>query len=270
MSEEIIKEAVILAAGLSTRLRDHIKEKSKVLCQIADRPLLAFPVEVLMHAGVEEFKIVANQFNHIFVRKIMKELFEVKFEVIVNRFPELGNGYSALLGARHVHSEIFILSMGDHIYAPSVIKKILRRARSEFDIIVGGDSSPRYIDVREATKILTRKDQVIRIGKNLREFTHVDIGVFVVKKSVLNEFISLSTRKITWSDIINRAVERGYKVVIADICGDYWTEIDTPNDLQEVLSGMRRMVIKNVLKQLEFRFRYEVMERTFQKEQLIL
>ena len=267
-----VREAVILAAGLSTRLRDYIKERSKVLHPILNKPLLAFPIEVLMSVGIRNFKIVANSFNYNNIRLIVRRFINAKFSVIINNFPELGNGYSAILGGRHVRSDIFVLSMADHIYAPSIIEKLLAKINEPFDILIGGDSSPRFIDVREATKILANKDKVVKIGKKIGKYTHIDIGVFVVRRKIIERFDQGQImEKLTWSDVINTAVKEGYIVRVVDVKGDYWTEIDTPRDLNQVIWGRRRAVVRNVLKQLEARMtRLKVLEPYPYKQILVV
>ncbi|MHA1616596.1 MAG: phosphocholine cytidylyltransferase family protein [Candidatus Njordarchaeales archaeon] len=266
------REAVILAAGFSTRLRDYIKEISKVLHPIMNRPLICFPLEVLMSIGIRDFKIVANSMNYFYLKSVLKSFTgAIRYELIINNKPELGNGYSALLGASYIKSRYFILSMADHIYAPSVVKKLLIATKEEFDVIVGGDSSPQFIDIKEATKIYVKGDKVVRIGKNLEEYTHVDIGLFIVKRKVLDIFDHKSLyQKLSWSDIINRLVKEGYIVRVADIRGDYWTEIDTPHDLMQILNGDRRVVVKRVLEQLETKWRYEVPREDVARSRLLL
>ena len=52
------------------------------------------------------------------------------------------------------------------------------------------------------------------------------------------------------SDFINKAIEEGYCVRNVDVKGDYWTEIDTLEDLEKVLQGNRRIVVERVLNNL--------------------
>lgn len=55
MSESIVKKAVILAAGMGTRLGDLTRELPKVMVPIAGRPMLEHHIEWLRDAGVSEF-----------------------------------------------------------------------------------------------------------------------------------------------------------------------------------------------------------------------
>jgi len=243
----LLKEAVILAAGFGNRLSDYTGGKSKLLIPIDEIPLILYPTYTLYLAGVRKICYIVNRWNRIDIMKTLARFDGADTCFIINDKPEKGNGYSFLLCKKCVKSESFILSMADHIYHLSIIRKLARAAKNKFDIIIGGDSEPKYIEISEATKIMFDGDNVVRIGKKLKKFTHVDIGVFVIKKKILEEFKFSRIRKLEFTDIIKHAVNNGYNVKLIDVNGAYWTEVDTINDIEEIEYGRRREVIDNVL-----------------------
>ncbi|MGQ4891666.1 MAG: NTP transferase domain-containing protein [Candidatus Njordarchaeia archaeon] len=244
-----ITNCLILAAGQSRRLSHYTHGKSKLIIHVNGSPLIFYPINVMLTKNVKSFHIVANKKNYAELIKLTTKVKEADFNVIINAHPELGNGYSFLLGAKHIPSKFFYLSMGDHIYTPSILEKLLESFSRDTDLLIGADSEPKFIDIKEATKIYAQNGDVKRIGKRLRRFTHVDIGVFIVKKSLLELFEDEEwTEPVSFSDIINAAIRGGYKVKVADIQGDYWTEIDTEKDLLELLYGRRNEVLKALSK----------------------
>ena len=246
-----VYEGVILAAGLSNRLNQYVKLGSKPLVEIFGIPLILYPISVLSKIGVTTFNIVVNKQNHKKIKSELKKYKMFKTRFIKNKHPELENGYSFFIGAEKISTKVFFLSMADHIYVPRVARKLLFGMRYDTDILIGSDSSPRFIDVEESTKLLVVNGKVIKIGKNLERYTHVDIGVFLVKKRVL-QLLEKSHLKYPFglSDFINKAIEEGYCVRNVDVKGDYWTEIDTLEDLEKVLQGNRRIVVERVLNNL--------------------
>ena len=238
-----VKKGVILAAGLSRRLRPLTGGRSKLIYPINGIPLILYPITNLIVNGVEDICIVANKKNYKYISLIMEKIFDVNYQIVLNTKPSLGNGYSFLLSKKCV-DEPFILSMADHIYHPRIIKKLLKSFNELTDIVVGSDSSPKFVSIDEATKIYAKNGEVIRIGKRLKRFTHVDIGVFVVQPTVLDLVEDLDfSEPFGFSDIINMSVRAGLNVVVSDVNGDYWTEVDTPRDVEELLNGKRKVIL---------------------------
>ncbi len=265
-----VTEGIILAAGLSTRLRSYLNGNSKLTTPILGRPLITFPIMNFISVGIRRIIIVANKDNFWAIKKIINEIpSDVNIRIVVNRKPELGNGYSFLLGRKYVYSDFFVLSMGDHIYVPRVLRTLLNALSNDVDIVLGADSSPRFIEVAEATKILVFKDRVIGIGKKLGLFSHVDIGVMLIRKKLF-EFLDEYKIKspIGLSEIINLAIRRGFRVRIADVNGDFWTEVDTPSDLRQVLIGERKVVVQNLIQKLKPLLLSSYMQRRSQIHEL--
>ncbi|RLE50702.1 MAG: hypothetical protein DRJ21_01540 [Candidatus Methanomethylicota archaeon] len=224
------EEAIILAAGLGTRMSDYIRDVPKPLVKILDVPLIMYAIAGFLNIGVRNFYIVVNQYNLKAISNIMGSL-NVNVKLIVNNSPIRGNGYSLILGMKHVKNELFYISMSDHIYAPSIFKKLLYNA--DASIIVTVDSNPRYINIDEATKVMTQHGKVIDIGKEINEYTHVDIGLFIMKKKLYNDFklFSENNYKIELSKLIKYSINKKHIVTALDIHGAPWMDVDTANDL---------------------------------------
>ncbi len=238
----IVKEAIILAAGLGTRMRKSLSDLPKPLVRICNIPLIAYPLAALLGAGVEQFYIVVNNLTLEPISRLVDEL-GLNAELVFNECPERGNGYSLLLGLQHVKSELFFLSMSDHIYAPQ-IPLVLCDIAEDFDIVVGADSSPRYVDMEEATKILAYDDLVADIGKGLSEYTHADIGLFIMKRELRRIYQEYAEQEhvIELAALVKYAVESGKKVLVADIKGLPWIDIDTIEDLYRAESEARDLI----------------------------
>ncbi len=248
----MIREAVVLAAGRSTRL-GKLGRGAKFSLKVGDKPLIYYPMKSLLFAGVEVFHVVVNPYNKPLVEKVIAELgYEHIVNIVVNDKPWRENGYSFLVGAANVKDEIFFLSMSDHIYSARIPLNIIKTVieRPDADIIVAGDAAPRYVDVEEATLIYADGNlNVKQIGKGLNYWNYIDTGVFAVKKgaTIVAAEISQARDVLKLSDVINEAITRGLKVVVADITGLPWTEVDTVEDYLAVSKGWKRSMLSEVM-----------------------
>ncbi len=251
----VINEALILASGLGTRLSDFIKSP-KFALKLSKYPLIYYPILTLTSVGVTEFTIIIAEKYYDVARKLLDSLsdkIDISINLVLNKYPERDNGYSFLIASKHINSEYFYTSMSDHIYTRLIPMKLVGSLDKsiKYDVIAGVDSNPRYINLDEATKVATSNDKVIRFGKDLLEYQYVDIGVFITSSNLINYVSDLKDlKKLTFSQLLNTAIERGAHILYTDINGLPWTEIDTVDDLNQVLNGDRRTVLDVVLNEV--------------------
>ncbi len=250
----MITEAVILAGGSSSRLIKCTGGKPKWSIKLRGKPIISFPINALRSVGVTKFIVVVAKKWHREMNKLLKKL-SIDYQLVINNHVERENGYSFLLGKDHVTSNHFYLSMSDHIYSSKLLLTLRHKKYSKADLVICGDREPLFINVAEATKILSdNRGNILAIGKNIRPFTHVDTGVFLINKKMFRvaEDLASMTEKFTMSDIVNKAVKYRYFVKVATIYRGYWTEIDTVDDLVAVKKGNRRIVLDIVLRSITY------------------
>jgi len=242
-------EGIILAAGLGSRLRS-ISRKPKFAIELDGRPLIYYPLSNMFRIGLDRILVVVNMESLEYMYDIVDKLeFKSRIEIIVNENPEKGNAYSLLKAAFRTTDENFLLSMSDHIYPTKVLERILtyrKKFAPDADVIVGGDSLPRFIDIEEATKILAdEKYNMVDIGKDLVEYTHVDVGVSHMSRRIIRytqEYFTLHFQG-ELSMLLKWFKNKGMTLKVCDIEGVPWKDIDTPEDLYMILSGDYRVVL---------------------------
>ncbi len=240
---------IILAAGEGSRLRLYCK-LPKPAASIGRFRLLHFPVLSLSIAGVRSFIIVTRRVLRSFISKAISRL-GVSYRVVLNDKTWRENGYSLYLGARLCEDDYFFVSMSDHIYPPSVPKKLLKDMDEDTDILVAADTNPQYVNVGEATKILAMGGFVLRIGKSIARYNYVDAGLFIMSRRIIPLLERMVARMdiIRVSDIVNMAVANGYVVRVSDITGMPWIDVDTPEDVNRVLYGEAVSLVRMLLKE---------------------
>lgn len=246
--------AVVLAGGLGKRLRSLTGKYPKYFLKLFNYPLVTYPINSLLMLGIKKFIIVIADPYLNDLKKIINEYLcdEAEVEYVVNHYPHGENGYSLLLSIEHVPEPYFFLSVADHIYSPKVAGKILDDYHDEIDILVGGDSKPNFVNVDEATKIITGENgKLLKIGKRLRYYTHVDIGLFIMKKEVIRKYIHLrKNKKLSLSKLIYKIAMETNNVYVTDVNGGLWTDVDTVSDVQEILNGKRRRIVSEVIEEI--------------------
>lgn len=242
---EIIREAVLLAAGYGERFRRETGEH-KLFKNVDELPLICYPVRSLLHTGIKRIIVVVNNKNVKEVRETLSEHakeFCVEIAYIVNDTPERGNGYSLLLAIPYVKSKYFIVSMSDHVYPPTLVKEIIKQAGCKEIPMLGGDQNPLYIDLSEATRIHVENERIIAIGKNIEPYEYIDVGVYLLTKDL--PYGECVAEKLELSKLLQCIANKAF-LGVADVSNIPWTDIDTYNDYIELIRGQRRKVLEKV------------------------
>lgn len=239
----MIREAVVLAAGIGSRLGS-LGSGAKFALKIAGRPLIAYPVLSLASAGARRFVIVTrSETLGLLKDSLLGFVHGLDLEFCVNDDWARENGYSLLVASRCVRDDYFYLSMSDHIYSRVLPERLALEARRHPSAlaIVAGDRDPPFVDLEEATLIKTFGGRVVAIGKGLHSWDFVDTGVFVIRKEVFKvaSLLAKKAYRLGVSDVLQAAVRVGYEVRVADVTGIPWTEVDTVEDYVSVASGYK-------------------------------
>ncbi len=111
----MIKEAIILAGGLGTRLRSIISEVPKCMAPVAGRPFLAFIISYLQKQGVEQF-IFSLGFKHEVITEFLKnEYASLHYSTVIEKEP-LGTGGAIMLACHAVKGQHTLIVNGDTLY----------------------------------------------------------------------------------------------------------------------------------------------------------
>jgi choline kinase len=231
-----ISEAVILMAGMGSRLRKQSTDVVKPLTLVGGRPLVAYTLDALARAGVKRvIAIVGHESEKLMdaVKPIAPPGVELSF--VHNREWQKQNGISLFAASGKVSSP-FLLTMSDHIYQPSIIELVGREADAEKLNLAIDRKLKAIFDVEDATKVQTRGQGIAAIGKDLREFDAIDTGIFVCPHEIFSYLEQARSRNggddCSLSDAV-RLMARDDKVRCIDIRDAWWQDVDTPEMLRE-------------------------------------
>ncbi len=123
----MIKKGIILAGGKGTRMSPLTKAVNKQLLPIHDKPLIFYPLSILMLAGIKDILIIVNQGQLSQYKKIIPDgkNFGIKINYIEQKNPN-GLPEAFILGEKFIKNQNVCLILGDNFFYGQNLSKILR------------------------------------------------------------------------------------------------------------------------------------------------
>ena len=254
-----ISDAVVLMAGEGSRLRQgyggqaRLRGSDKTILKpfvpVLGRPLISYTLDALIGAGIKTVHFVVGYESERVIAQL-KQLIPsgLSASFIENREWQKQNGISLLVAAGHVGAR-FLLTMSDHLFENTIVDRLIESADPDSLNIAVDRKLGSIFDLEDAMKIRTREDRIIGIGKNLRDYDAIDIGLFVCSLEIfdyLERAKSDSSRNdCSLADGIH-LMAGDDKVRAIDIGAAWWQDVDTPEMLQhaerQLAEGMQSAV----------------------------
>jgi len=229
----LTKNCLILAAGTGSRISN--LAKSKPLIEVAGRPLIQHVLENAISAGLSDFYVVSG-YNGQLVRNFLDfyaKSSPIKITHIINKDWERSNGVSVHL-AKSVIPDPFFLLMSDHLFDASIMSDMnqLPIGDNETLLAIDRNLSNTNIDINDVTKVMVRDNDILDIGKSLRDYDAFDTGIF---KCTHRLFDALEKSSELGDDSLSGGIKQLAQSKLAktfDINKRFWIDVDDENMLK--------------------------------------
>lgn len=249
-----IKKAVILAAGLGSRLRPLTDEVPKCLTEVNGRPLLEITLDILEKNGIDETVIVIGYLGDIVIRKIGHEYRNMKITYVWNRiYDETNSMYSAWLSKQYLEQGAILIE-GDTVFEEKLIKKVLQTP-SDKTFWVGDKFTQNFrgsMSITDSEKRIVGVKIVREELKEYRDNYYKSTGVLKITPSYGSMFSKWLDEEVkngnvqVYYDLVIRKHLKDAPMYVCDFTGGAWNEIDSLDDLkkaEKIFTSMKYVII---------------------------
>jgi choline kinase len=231
-SSQPIRDALVLAAGNGDRFLNGARQ-SKLLQPILGDPIIIRTLTAARDAGIARVEVVLG-YEADGLRAVIEAALPRGLAVHFSHNPDwhLENGVS-VLAARDRFAGRFALLMGDHLFEPPALARLLAHPARRGDSLLAVDSRAAAPEVAaEATKVRMSGTHITAIGKDLTTYDALDTGMFVCAPSLFAAIdAARAAGDTTLSGGVRQLAAQGLMHGV-DIGDAAWYDIDTMDDLQ--------------------------------------
>lgn len=226
--------AVLLCAGVGSRLRPLTDDRPKSLVDVSGEPILLRAVRKLKDHGVREL-VLATGYREDALRRALADC-PIPVHFCPNEaYDRTQNSVSLLFCREAVAGRAFYLLDGDVLFHPEILTRL---DAGEADLAVAVERRDDMGD--EEMKVLVDGDRVRAFGKGLdpRKSFGESIGIARIGEGAgsrlfdeLARVHEAGTTNLYYEDVFAHLIETGHLVRAIDIGSCPWIEVDTPEDL---------------------------------------
>lgn len=231
-------KAVILAAGVASRLRPLTNHTPKCLLKVCSKNLLELTIENLLDNKISEIIIVTGYLENKIRDFIDLRFPELNITIIYNEFYNSTNNiYSLWLAKNALNGEDMLLMDSDIVFNSQIIKKLCSSGKKNCLALKQHDLSDEEIKVK-----IDKKGRVLEIGKEVKisEAAGESVGIELFGREVIPALFNIIDRKVNVEKNVNQFYEAAFQelitssheIYIVDISEYFSMEIDTAEDLR--------------------------------------
>lgn len=226
-------KAILLAAGLGSRLGPLTSTTPKATITVASQPLIKRVIKFTRQIGVSDI-IVVGGYNSDQLWKTIDLIDILKVE---NPDYKKGNLYSLAAAKQHLDDDFVLLNI-DHLY-PSHLARMIGETTDGVWAVSDFDRRLYQDDMK--VRIRGQLNQiafVAAISKELDEFDGGYCGMTVVRGNARHDYMKAlenvlkhGREQAVVEDVLAELIRMDHAPAVLDISGIRWLEIDTQEDL---------------------------------------
>ena len=222
-------KGVILAGGLGTRLYPLTKVTNKHLLPVYDKPMIYYPIQTLINAGIDDILIVTGGNNAGDFLKLLGNGKEFGLKHINYTYQEGEGGIAEALQLAEFFAsrEKICVVLGDNIIEKNIRRAIenFRKQKEGAKILLKEVPDPERFGVPEL-----KGERITRIEEKPKKpkSQYAVIGIYLFDQEVFNIIKTLKPSdrgELEITDVNNRYVEK--RLMTWDILEGWWTDAGT-------------------------------------------
>jgi 2,3-bisphosphoglycerate-independent phosphoglycerate mutase len=235
-----ITTAVILVAGLGSRLKPLTDEVPKCLTEVNGRPILERTLDALIQNGFKKAVIVVGYLGSVVVQRIGRRFGPLEIEYIWNDiYDETNSMYSAWLARDYLKSGALLIE-GDTLLDQNIFRRVLQTPEDKTYWVVNR-FTPEFLGSMSTADAEGRIRQLEIVRERLAEYEdnqYKSTGVLKIAPEYgelfsqwLDDDVQRGEVQIYYDIVIARHLE-DTPIYIFDVTGSKWVEIDNFDDLR--------------------------------------
>ena len=229
--------AVILAAGIGSRLSPLTDKSAKCLLSVGGSVILERMIRNCLSCGVSQFVLVLGHRADEVKQFVAKTFRGIRVTYVINdRYRDTNTGYSLMLASSVVGTAEFIKFDADVVFDTKILRALVD---SDLPNVLCIDRNIALAD--EEVKVITDDDMRVReIGKTVDPGTARGESIGIEKISAVTGPLLFAELEVMmesaahaqeyYEAAYSRLVDKGIPFHALDITGMKWTEIDTVED----------------------------------------
>lgn len=247
MSETQKPKGIVLAGGSGSRLMPMTAVVSKQILPLYDKPMIYYPISVLMLAGVDDILVISTPHDLPLFESLLGDgsAFGVTFSYAEQAEPK-GIAEAFLIAETHIGNSHCALILGDNIFFGNGLPKLCQSAIERehgATVFAHQVSDPQRYGVVSFDENADRATEIGEKPENPKSNWAVT-GLYFYDNNVVEIAKSITPSKraeLEISDINQVYLERGDLNVIRLGRGFAWLDTGTPDSMHEAASFVRTM-----------------------------
>jgi choline kinase len=226
-------KAIIMAAGIGSRLKDISNNKPKCLIEKEGETLIERSVSLLQSRGISEISVVTG-----YKSELVHQTLQARVKYFHNPYFAVTNSIASLWLAREWLCDDVLLMNADLYYEETVLDLILE----ETNCAVMLSDSTRIDDAD--FRFCVRGNRILKAGKKLsaQDTDGEYVGIVRIDKRFiepfrvrLEEMIKAGDFRNWWEGVLYAFVDDGIDIFHKDVDGAFWTEVDHVGDYRRLV-----------------------------------
>jgi choline kinase len=226
-------KAIIMAAGVGSRLKDINADRPKCLILADGVSLISRSVALLQDHGISDITVITG-----YKSELIHEELAGRVEYLHNPYFRVTNSIASLWLAKDLLCEDVILMNADLYYEPAVLDIAL--AQTGNAVMLSDCTRIDDADFRfgvEGDRILKTGNQLTNLETDCEYvgIVRIDKRFVATFKSRLEEMIGQGDFRNWWEGVLYAFIEDSIDVFHKDVEGTFWTEVDHLGDYDRLL-----------------------------------